>query len=295
VASKCRVIPRLLAAVDRAATEYLHSFRMISKNGLKMGRPWRTRGLTGSRLVRHGSRPVAERPCSATSTGRESVPVGEYKCNFGRWGWLGRSLRDANLLVLSRLAAVVLMLVALSIATTVFIVVQPGHSEGDLGKILTVLEGIGFGSLIGLAFVAVWSALPRSRRSHWCPRHAPYTVAQNIFWVESRHWHTARNLRCEIRCPNGEKRVVSAAMPYEVLAPKHTSAQIELPPYGPGKYRLRWIIDAEDRSNPIVIAKDTWREGLSASSTHFNCARSRLARAARHATIRSRRADGDNP
>lgn len=104
-------------------------------------------------------------------------------------------------------------------------------------------------------------ALPWSRRSHWRSHHAPYTLTQNIFWVESRQRHTVRNLRCEISCPNGEKKVVSAAMPYEVLAPKDISGPVELPPCGPGIYRLRWMMDAENRAKPILLAKDRWREG----------------------------------
>ena len=73
----------------------------------------------------------------------------------------------------------------------------------------------------------------------------PYALTQNIFWVESRQRHTVRNLRCEISCPNGEKKVVSAAMPYEVLAPKDISGPVELPPCGPGMYRLRWMMTLE--------------------------------------------------
>ena len=92
------------------------------------------------------------------------------------------------------------------------------------------------------------------------PRAPPVdTLGQTIgFTVESRHWHTVRNLRCEIACPDGDRSVIPAAlMPQGVLAPGHSSLPIELPPHGPGRYKLPRMMDAEDRSQPLVIAKDT--------------------------------------
>jgi hypothetical protein len=51
-------------------------------------------------------------------------------------------------------------LFCLSTVTTVFLVVNPSHNEGDLGKIATVLQGLVAGTAVGVAIVGYMGSLP---------------------------------------------------------------------------------------------------------------------------------------
>jgi len=90
----------------------------------------------------------------------EGPPPGEPECVYGKWGNHGRAFRDAERLVMNRLAAAMVWLFCLSTVTTVFLVVNPSHNEGDLGKIATVLQGLVAGTAVGVAIVGYMGSLP---------------------------------------------------------------------------------------------------------------------------------------
>ncbi len=194
--------------------------------------------------------------------GPTSAPLGEYHCTFGRWGWIGRALRDAERLVVSKLWATFVTLLTTGIFGALFFAGKIGSGEGNLGVALSVILGGLVGMAVGIGIVALIQWLPWSRRLHWRPEHEIFTLGGAIgVHVKSLHWHTVRNLRCEITAPNGETATYPAAFgerPEQVLAPGHNSAILMLPDSGTGQYRMKWLIDVPEGVNPVVIARDRY-------------------------------------
>jgi len=204
----------------------------------------------------------------ATLPGTDVLPRGESECVYGKWGNHGRAFRDAERLVMNRLAAALVWLFCLSTVTTVFIVVNPSHYEGNLGKIATVLQGLVAGTALGIAIVWVYGLTPLARRYHWHTGHHAVNFGGTVgHYLESRHWHKALNLRCELVDPQG---VTWGPVPVHwpgkpwYLGPGDRCQEVTLGWFKvtktlPGTYRFVWLIDAEERDTPITIAVEKWR------------------------------------
>lgn len=207
--------------------------------------------------------------CAFYTGGPTSVPTDEYECGFGRWGWLGRALKDAPRLVLTRFPASVIVVIAVAAMTSAAVAAnsdEPVLTQA-VSAALSVILGVG----IGLIFVAGWTLTPWGRDSHWrthIGRFAANGGAHSGFWVVSGHWHWVENLRCTISdsagntyssppwTPNGRSRVL--------LAPGGNGGGFEFPSGfrapnpSPGTYRVLWLMDVKGRKKPLVIAQTKW-------------------------------------
>ena len=216
------------------------------------------------------------------SGGPHRVPYGQSECTFGRFGWWGRAVRDAPLRAVQGFwSEMFVAWVGVGVAAALAI------SLDHLGLLSRVLAGlIAFipGVLSALVLLALWGVTPWGRRSHWAfrevggysqdPTHYPTGFASDHsgLWVESRHWHTVRNLRCIVTDPLGVER---SAGPWEpppphsgttvVLDPGQTGGGFSYPsdfdapwPF-PGTYKVSWEMDAEDGTKPVIISRGKWR------------------------------------
>jgi len=132
--------------------------------------------------------------------------------------------------------------------------------KGNLGVALSVILGGLVGMAVGVGIVALIQWLPWSRRFHWRPRHEVFTLGRSIgVFVNSRHWHTVRNLRCEITAPNGEIETRAASgTPELAVGPGQNSTILMLPDYGTSEYRIKWLIDVPEGEKPVIIAGDRY-------------------------------------
>jgi hypothetical protein len=188
------------------------------------------------------------------------VPSNEYNCTFGKWGWAGRATKDAPVLMKNSVPAIVLV----AATTTIMGVIgfQSGAKEGDTGKVFNSVVGVVIGSLIGLALLAVWSALPWVRRKHWPMRFQVNGFGSPFIVLTSAHWHMIDHLQLEIVSPSGRQWILDANPNYPTFAakPGDVVGQIDIGAATDhsadrGVYRFRWLMGTTDRSSPIVLAK----------------------------------------
>lgn len=209
-------------------------------------------------------------------------PAGEPECSFGRSGWLGRALRDAPRYVVSEFWAAVVLLLAVGVVTTVFLVVPPSSTHGLVQRVAFAVTGVVLGVVIGVGLVGLAALTVWGRRRHWKaktgggfsqdPSHyGNHGFAPNHtgFWIGSEHWHTVRNLQCIVTDPLGQEwrspSWTSRSGGVTAMVAAHgTGGGFSYPSdFGapwpmPGDYLVRWEMDRERATKPLVIARGTW-------------------------------------
>lgn len=183
-------------------------------------------------------------------------PGGPRWCNFGPRGWIGRAARDALRLPMSNLLASIVVGASAVTTSAIFFVASP--HDGSLARGLTVLSGFIVGVVVGIFLVWLWGISPMGRHSHWRVRDE----ADDIY-LESRCYHTVRNMRCEIIIPNGNREEVEwlpggktqfPCSPGTATQRVNFNDQFGDPP-PPGLYRFKWSMDTEGGTKLLVLGR----------------------------------------
>lgn len=112
---------------------------------------------------------------------------------------------------MNRLVPSLLMLASVSIIAAVFVVVT--NSEGRLAKVFTVIVGVALGTGIAIATLTLYGLLPWARRRHWSASVVYTDNGEPLAFLKSGHWHTTRELVCEIHGPGGQPERVLTDLP----------------------------------------------------------------------------------
>lgn len=167
--------------------------------------------------------------------------------------------------------AAVATIIAVSLATLVAYPAIPHR-----GLLVSAAVGLGVVlAAIGAVVVAaaIWYATPRGLRRHWRCELDRYTVNGPLFGLGcslvSQHCHSVRNLRLEVRTPEGNR----LEFPAPAARIAHIDVQVDSgeevtgvagvliwgTPPRPGVYRFKWRmdvpVDGEQRSVTLATAK----------------------------------------
>jgi hypothetical protein len=194
-----------------------------------------------------------------------SVPEDKSECVYGRWGRVGRAIRDVPDLGRHETLGEILVVAVTAVSAGAFFIVQARDS--DLGRILTVLEGVVVGLVVAGVLLFLWGLRPWAWKRHWVVSASPFSddsSSHTGLFLKSRHWHTVLNVRCSVRDPDGTWW--SAIHPGQViLAPGANAAGFEYPndfgaPWpGEGRYRLSFQTDVMHGDKPVRLARKRWK------------------------------------
>lgn len=196
------------------------------------------------------------------------IPPGQPECEYGRWGTLGRAVRDAQLLTVSNFYGQLVVLISTVAMTAVFATTITVHGAGL--KALVSVCGTLVGLAAGLLALTTYAFSFVGRRRHWVHQFHYFTMggpyAGSGFSLESRHWHTYRELQCVISIPGSRTPLVLpsdtawmgyisvfGAHPAEFLHSWSVSSVVGDPP-APGTYRYVWRCKSAD-GRKLVLAR----------------------------------------
>jgi hypothetical protein len=182
-------------------------------------------------------------------------------CRYGPYGLLGRALRDAPRLAVSKFyASVVVALSIALVAGTVFLV---SAEQSIFVRVVLIVAGVSGGIAVGLGLIGLWGLLPIARRAHWWVVVSEETPPGHYnLDLKSRHFHTVANLRCVVTDPDGMERseVVPGLRQFSGgsgIGWNYPNG-FHAPAPRPGKYRVRWESDVEHGPVPVTIASGHW-------------------------------------
>lgn len=192
-------------------------------------------------------------------------------CRQGAPRSFSRFVLDAADLIVSKPLAAMCW-ASLSFVVTASVIVANGHDA----VLLLVGKGalaafVSFGVTIGA--VAIFGLTPWERRLHWRTYCMPWTDGDpDTFQItlESKHFHTARNLRCLVVAPptatTGTGWYSTRDHPFTLFSPGDTATLAfpqnfpdhGLPHAGPaphGGYVIEWQMEAENGIAPVTLIK----------------------------------------
>jgi hypothetical protein len=197
-----------------------------------------------------------------------NVPFGEYDCRYGRFGRWGRALSDLPRMALAEPWSSILITVVPGTMAGAVIIADPHASVAE--RIFTVLGALAAGLVLAGGLLYSWRVAPWAWRRHWKVNTTPSPSGENSRWLQllSRHWHHPLNVRCVVTDPDGKawRRVHTVRgnpAPYP-LSPGATvlvtyPEDFGAPPMSPGRYSVRWEMDAPGRDYPILISRGSFK------------------------------------
>jgi hypothetical protein len=127
---------------------------------------------------------------------------------------------------------------------------------------------VGLGVLLGIGIISGYALTPWGRAAHWRLQSGAFDPEKGraLLFVQSRCWHTVLNLRCTVIDPQGVARTAVCHPPggAKVILQPGASAGVEFPkdfdapPPVHGTYRIKWEMDAEDRTKPLTLRCAKW-------------------------------------
>jgi len=198
------------------------------------------------------------------------IPAGQTLCPYGRYGVVGRAVRDAWEGLLTRRLVVLAVTAAGSIAGILVGAALPAKSGDALrigAGIGVFCAAIGAGVLVGL----VCALTPWGRRCHWEGVFHPYTLGGPFDGLGcslvSHHWHSILDAKCVVVDPDGNRvefpfqphahQKVLAEPDQKVDSLSGSSIFGDTPKVG--KYKLEWIAKLEGRNQPATLATAKYR------------------------------------
>lgn len=187
------------------------------------------------------------------------VPAGEALCPYGRFGILGRAVRDGwQAIVKSHLGVFSFGLGGVVVGVVVSRVAKiSAFAAIGLGL-------LGFVALVGAAVVicSAWALTPWGRRCHWETVRFPETFGWDAFAAVGHHWHSLDNMRAEVVDPLGNRTTYQ--MPFDptvtgqkvLMAPGDRSVSAPIVhDQGPGLYKYRFRAELSGSGKTVTLAK----------------------------------------
>jgi hypothetical protein len=200
------------------------------------------------------------------------LPAGAKLCTYGRYGRIGRAVRDAWQNLANPIVAVLLVL-AVALFTAVVFVSSPKTGDGE--RILIALADVVASLIVVILLGAAFALTPWGRRTHWKNRFHPFTAAGPFGGkgcsLVSQHWHVITAIGCDVARPDGSHQKIAYPSHNQfenmdglktLCAPDEKLHTINdgtwaLRPI-PGKYRVRWNVQIDGTRKPIIVAKGTY-------------------------------------
>jgi hypothetical protein len=220
---------------------------------------------------------------------RLDVPADQTECRYGRWGRLGRAVRDVPGLAYGSGAGLGVLTYSGALSSGIFTI----PADTPLWIRMALLFAFASGGLFVAGVVLfLWRLRPGAHKRHWSIRiESKKTTGHTRLILESRHYHRVLNLRCVVRDPTGVQwpadwlsqfrhHILEPGEQAQVTYPNdfyiHDTSDPKwttqaMPPWpgrlsGPssfppmtGRFRVTWKTDVEHGEKPVTLASRTWR------------------------------------